>query len=101
MDLIKYFNKFNPPDSNTKEGGEGVGGETYVGAILLHRVTHLVALVPPTFTGEEAVLAHVEVEALQTPVPGGQDSQYHQHFRGSFLYLKPRMGFCLQMLHFA
>ena len=41
---------------------------SYIGTIFLHGVAHLMALVAPAFTGEEAVLAHVKVEALQTTV---------------------------------
>ena len=42
--------------------------KTHIGAVLLHGVAHLVALVSPAFTSEEAVLAHIEVKALQTAV---------------------------------
>ena len=42
-------------------------------------MAHLMALVSAAFPGEEAVLAHVEVEALQTAVSVIQrDSQLYQ-----------------------
>ena len=41
----------------------------YRGAVLLHGVGHLMALVSATSASKEAVLAHVKVEALQAPVP--------------------------------
>ncbi len=39
-------------------------------AVLLHWMRHLVVLVLPALPREEAVLAHVEAEALQAAVPG-------------------------------
>ena len=44
--------------------------KTHIGAVLLHGVAHLVALVSPAFASEEAFLAHVEIETLETPVSG-------------------------------
>ncbi len=53
---------------------------TYRGAVLLHGMGHLVVLVSSAPPRKEAVLTHVEVEALETPVPG----QHHQDRIGTF-----------------
>jgi len=44
----------------------------YRGAVLLHGVGHLVVLVLAASAGKEALLAHVEIEALQAPVSGSE-----------------------------
>ena len=41
---------------------------TYICAIFLHWMGHLVTLVPTTLPGKKAFLAHVEVEAFETSV---------------------------------
>ena len=48
---------------------------TYRGAVFLHWMGHLVAFVATSFPGEETVLAHVEVETLETAISETDSSQ--------------------------
>lgn len=79
---------------------------TYICAIFLHWMGHLVTLVSSTLPRKKAFLAHVKVKAFETSVSSGEGRiKYSQDHSDIVLcksiYLNPKIGFCLQMLHFA
>ena len=47
----------------------------YRGAVLLHRVRHLMVFVATPFGGEEAVLTHIKVETLEAAVAETTDGR--------------------------
>ena len=59
---------------------------------------HLVAFIATSLPSEETVLAHVEVETLETAISETDSSEWS---RPVAAHLNPSIGFCLQMLHLA
>ena len=75
---------------------------TYICAVFLHWMSHLVTLVSSSFTSKEAILAHIKVEAFETAIPkkkGHQSSWWNEE--QAVANLNPNIGFCLHMLHLA